>query len=143
MSDQPNGRALVHDDQQLLEARAAEARLRLMRTMDALGKKRRDVVERGTRYATLGAAALVLGVGAVAVGLAAAAMLSRRREERGGLFGMFMRRGFAPPRRERSIVNDLLLRALMGAATVGFRMVTRGLTQPEPSSTPRSLGEGR
>jgi hypothetical protein len=142
MSEGHSGRSSVLSDQELLEARAADARQRLMRTMDALGQKRRDAMARGTRYATLGAVALVLGAGAIVVGIATVAVLSRPRQQRGLFSRLFAPGGFAPPAREPSRVNALLLRALMGAAAIGWRIAMHALTHPKSSTTPTSLGEG-
>jgi hypothetical protein len=138
----PTDGSELGEEARQIEQRAAEVRLRLMQTMDALGAKRRafavasrQAIQNGSKVMTVTGLALVAAAG-VAVGVAvwsAAARARRRSIVIGSLFPALEWR--RPPQREPSVLVRTATSLLMGAASTGLELVMRRLVERRPIET--------
>jgi hypothetical protein len=145
------------DEARRVEERAAEVRLRLMQTMDALGHKRRALtvasqsvsqrvtraIERGSVVLTLGGVVLVTAT-ALGVGLAAYSVLARARRRSAvlrlwNLVPALEWRRPTPPRPQPSLLARLASGLVMGMASTGLKLVMRQLAAARPTESETEL----
>jgi hypothetical protein len=140
------------DEAKRIEERAAEVRLRLMQTMDALGHKRRAlalasqrVLEKGSKVLTLSGVVLVAATG-LGVALAVYSGLARARRRSAvlrlwSLVPALEWRRPTPPRPEPSVWGRLASSLLMGMASTGLKLVMRQLATTRPMETETERGD--